>query len=210
MTSEIRHKPPETIKDLYTQNYTIVIVEAQWSWKLINGMIPEQRRPLIMNLSADDYYGIFENEIQNASAKLAVFISENREYKGVQLKETLFSDNVGLVMPPNQYLYWLIEETLQKIIPTGIPQHIKNFHLEVCYPPKDVEEVGPQVLTIDDLNYGFVIWIVAIFITLIAFFFEFLMDRIVIKILNGVKKYLRKVFGLILVVTWLTKNPKDS
>jgi hypothetical protein len=203
MTKEIHKKSPETIEDLYYRNFTIISCDEEWSLPLLTSMIPDNRRPKIANYSNDDYYGVFDNHLKNESAKLAVLITENPAHKGVRLKEILFTDTAGLVMRRNQFLYWLTEETLRDLITGGIPQQLVKFYEDINYPLKKEDPADPKVLSIDDLHYGFVIWIVASYITLIAFIAEFLMNFFIVKLWNGVKKNLQKLLGIIFVMKWL-------
>lgn len=210
MTKEIRKKSPESIEDLYNQNYTIAIEEAKWSWKVLSEMIPEYRTPKIVNLTAENYYNLFKQQIYNDSAKLAVLITENQDCKGVQLKEALFTDSASIAMRRNQFLFWLTEETLQSIIPAGIPQHLIKFYYDINFPIKEVQKSGPKVLKIDDLKYGFVIWIIASLTTLFVFISELMAKFFAIKILNGIKKKIQNVFGGVIVISWLRKYVRKN
>jgi hypothetical protein len=175
-------------------------------------MIPEARRPKIVNYSDEAFWDVFKtNQIKNESAKLALLTDNKVLVKGVQLKEALFTDTVGFVMRRNHFLYWLTEETLRDLINGGIPQYIENFYLEWFNSQASIiDKNDPKILSIDDLNYGFVIWSVAISITLIVFIAEFLMKYFVVKLCNGVKNKLQKFLGLIFVIGWLRKYLKQK
>jgi hypothetical protein len=212
MTKEIHKKPPETIEDLYNRNFTIISVNASWSWELLTGMIPENHRPKILNYSTADFNQFLRDQLYNESEKFAVFLMEQelfRRAKGVQLKEVLFTDTVGIMTGRNQFIFRLTEETLRDLISGGIPQHIYKFHMDMVFPPNSKDDLGPSVLGIDDLNYGFVIWIVAIVITLLAFIAELCMKFFIVKLFNRIKKNLRKLLGIILVIDWLRNYLKS-
>lgn len=187
MTSEMRKKSPEIIEDLFTQNYTIVSLNQNWSINFLESLIPESQRPKIMKLSEKLFFEFFIKFIDDDSAKFAFFTDESPKLRGIQLKETLLSDRDGIRMGRNHALFWLSEDLLQFLTAGGIPQRIYNFYNEIFYPPKEKEILEPKVMTIDDLSYGFVIWIIASGFTVFIFVFEFLDKFLITKILNWIK-----------------------
>lgn len=178
MTSEMRKKPPETIKDLFTQNYTIVSIDAIFVVNFLYNMIPENQRPRIIEQPFLSYVDIIESQINNSSAKLAFFNeAEELMFKpnALKLKEQLFSDRIGISMKMNHPMFALITDISENLISGGVLQHIYKFYYDLAYPkmPQDLKE--PEVLTIDDLRHGFIIWIVASSVTVFVFFIEIFM-----------------------------------
>lgn len=91
------------------------------------------------------------------------------------LNEKLMTTFIGFAMFKGSFLFPLLNDVVEKIIPAGIPQFLKKFH--VCMrclrkPPEDPS--GPSVLSMDDLEFGFIICLVASAISSIFFVIEFL------------------------------------
>jgi hypothetical protein len=136
---------------------------------------------------------------------MAYFMSENAQFKGIQLKEGLFSSTCGINMKRNSFLFHSVNEALQELISGGIPQHIYKFYMEKFYPKKIPEAKEPQKLTIDDLSYGFTIWLASFPITVLAFLFEFFYKHFAAKILNWIKREIKNLIGLSLMLKFFKK-----
>lgn len=112
----------------------------------------------------------------------------------------LFNIVKGIGVYQNNHVYWLMEETMRKIIPAGIPQYIRkfvyNFFVKHAENPK---RKIPKVLKLDDLKVGFILWLVACFVS----FFVFLLELIWIHgksaiglffILKFLKRFTRRFY----------------
>ena len=74
----------------------------------------------------------------------------------------------------SSFLCEFINDILWKLIPAGIPQHLIDYHtlnLHKKYEP--FNDLSPKVLTIVDLSFGFILWLVACGFSIVGFFFEF-------------------------------------
>jgi len=91
-----------------------------------------------------------------------------------------------------------MEDTMQLIIPTGIPQYLYEYHrwLQFLKFHADIK-IGPNVLSIDDLSFGFVLWAVACGISAIVFCGE-LCGRCLKNVIN-------KCLGSIIFVYFLMR-----
>jgi hypothetical protein len=147
----------------------------------------------------------FRDQIKNESAKLAFFMTENAELKGILLKENLFTSTSGFITRRNSFLFHSVNEALQELISGGIPQHIYKFYMEKFYPEIEEEAKEPQKLTIDDLRYGFTIWLASFPITVLAFFLEFFYKHFTVKILNWIKREIKNLIGLSLMLKFFKK-----
>ena len=118
---------------------------------------------------------------------------------GIRLKEKLFSYPMGLGTFPNHFMSALMEDTMQLIIPTGIPQYLYEYHrwLQFLKFYADIK-TGPNVLSIDDLSFGFVLWAIACGISAIVFCGE-LCGR-------WLKNVTKKCLGLIIFVSVLVRG----
>lgn len=84
-------------------------------------------------------------------------------------------------MRKDSFLFHLTEEILRDLITGGIPQHLVKFYEEILYPPLLEDLAGPKVLRIDDLSYGFIIWLVSCSIAVAVFVAEFPISYLVKK-----------------------------
>ena len=85
-----------------------------------------------------------------------------------------FSANVkGVVTFKNAHSFWLIEDTMRLLIQGGIPQYIKRFIILFCFKEsRQIEISEPKVFSVDDLAFGFVVWLVACSIAIAGFLCE--------------------------------------
>jgi hypothetical protein len=65
---------------------------------------------------------------------------------------------------------------MERIIPAGIPQHLWEYEDNYKKRLLNSEEVedSRRILSLGDLEYGFVLWLIAISVSTTAFFVEFL------------------------------------
>lgn len=147
---------------------------------------------------------LYKNFIKDDTRKLAFFmpdIVERQLYeafniKGIILNQRYFVTNVGLATSNNHFIFHLADDVMQNLISAGIAQYLEKFYTDLDY-PRYQEENGkePVVLSIDDLNFGFVIWLVASGVSVMAFICE---------ILHNCKVFLSNFLGLILFLKLLT------
>ena len=106
------------------------------------------------------------------------YVSLNSICKGAAVKLKNFQGDGQLSVlftVRNSFLYKTLNEILEKLIPAGIPQYLIKYH-EVNLYGSFVPTVvgGPNVLTIEDLTYGFVLWLGACGVSVAAFLIEIL------------------------------------
>lgn len=116
------------------------------------------------------------------------------------LQEVLGTTQVGIGLPLKHFLYSAVDETLQKIIPTGIVSHLLDYHKWVLYRDgidfSDVSE--PKVLTLNDLSFGFVMWLIACGLSACGYLFEIFVFKM--------RKRLRVVIGIFLFLNVLQQR----
>ena len=99
----------------------------------------------------------------------------------------------------NSFIYEILNEVLDKTIPTGIPQYLIKYHESVIF--KNYEPVlnnSPKVLTLDDLWFGFILWLGACGIST----FGFLMEHFRV----WVTKHLNNLIGLWMLLKNLSEQ----
>lgn len=96
------------------------------------------------------------------------------------LGEMLYSSLGGVVFPQYNFLYELADETIQLLLSNGILKHslhMTHYEVEVkmyqiSLKHKFINNEKSRVLKIDDLSYGFILWMFAIIISSIVFLTE--------------------------------------
>lgn len=88
------------------------------------------------------------------------------------LRERLIAPPEGLCVYRNNFAATLHVKIMDALITAGIPQHWYKFTVEfelrsVPDPPRE-----PKVFSIEDLKYGFIIWLVAISVSVGSFLLE--------------------------------------
>jgi hypothetical protein len=95
------------------------------------------------------------------------------------IKQRLLNKIYGVGLFKNNFMIQSTEPVMEILIQAGIPQYFLDYVFEFYF--FDREELrGPKVFSIDDLRFGFVIWLVTCGIALAAFAGEL--------IVNGIKK----------------------
>jgi hypothetical protein len=116
-------------------------------------------------------------------------IRSRGEFMKRVLDETFNEYSCGMRFPPNDKLYESFNRKIQQLHEAGITNHIiesykkyldpKYYQKPVMTHKKYLEtthknsfEDGPQVLTVKNLEFGFVIWLVTLILPIIAFTIE--------------------------------------
>lgn len=160
-------------------------------------------RHFVRNLGKIEFNETFLEKYRNPSEKFAFFADENNlielnelcKCENKQLKEVLFRYPMGIEIHNAPFIFEIVEETLQLIIPFGIPQHSVNIHRWKWHKKFDAEPKRPQVFTLDSLSFGFVLWLSSCGISFLWFLAEFLS--------RWLKKQLKPLIGLILFLMLL-------
>lgn len=94
-----------------------------------------------------------------------------------------------LATPKNSFIYGILNEVLEKLVPAGIPQYLDMFHTEMLFKAyRPFVDRSPKALKITDLSFGFVLWLCACGLSTSGFLAE--------KLIFKSKKYLRIYIGL--------------
>lgn len=90
-----------------------------------------------------------------------------------RLNYQLYSMVKGMNVYQNNHAYWLMEDTMRKLIPAGIPQYLRRFVLSFFVrETKNHEFKIPKVFSLKDLEFGFVTWLITCFIAIFVFLIE--------------------------------------
>lgn len=124
-----------------------------------------------------------------------IFSQTFTEYglSGIRLSEDFLTTFHGISTVRNHFLFDLVEKTVQNSLAAGIYQQNFNFATwDRFRQVKEVEVNEPKVLSVHDLQFGFVVWIYTCWVSIIIFCFECLMVKS--------KNTLSDFIGLYLVV----------
>lgn len=116
------------------------------------------------------------------SIKAAITLSEV-DYKALKslyrnvpdlLKQRIETQPLGICTNKRSFIYHFTKDTMSKLIPAGIPQYLYsyllNFELKPLLKPPDT----PWVFDIEDLQFGFVVWLIACSVSIMVFVCEIL------------------------------------
>jgi hypothetical protein len=82
------------------------------------------------------------------------------------LKEHLLTLSTGFRMPRNHFMYHLTDDVVQNLLAAGILNFFKQFHVYACIKYYKEPEWEPKVFALDDLLFGFYIWLAACAVSL--------------------------------------------
>ena len=150
------------------------------------------------------------DNINDASQKLAYFVplEDVLTYVtfcnalGNKLDQILFSIQIGYATFKNNFVFQLLQSVTSQLIPSGIPQYLNYFYSTLIFKKHNVKKLeNPTVLTLEDLEIGFKLWIFSCLLTFVSFALElmlsFFLRKLKIKIFKNIKQTLAKmILGL--------------
>jgi hypothetical protein len=133
------------------------------------------------------------------------------ERPGLLLKEVMHTLQEGIALSNNFFMFDLIDEVIESLQTTGTLQFMKNNHeyqrkVQIVFRMSKHKNfaASQKQLTINDLEYGFVIWLIACAVSIGAFLMEIL-GFAALKIINWIKRCLKNLLGYILFLI-IVKN----
>jgi hypothetical protein len=136
----------------------------------------------------------------NSSAKIAFFLTREFQLRinwcnarsSRKIILPVFNEiPIAFGLPKNCILNDLLQDVMAKIIEAGIPQHFWKVEQEVKFKvglDSGKVEDNRRILSLSDLECGFVIFIIALSVSTVVFLAEFLQPKI--------KKFVRTLIGL--------------
>lgn len=110
------------------------------------------------------------------------------------IKEVINPTPQSVCVSPNNFFNELNREIMNKLISGGIPQYLLKYFFDFIIRPRPEQKEGPKVFGMEDLKFGFVIWLMCCFFSTIVFTVE-------VALFN-----LRKYAGLISLVRTLKRK----
>lgn len=163
-----------------------------------------------------NFTDLFELKIKNEKAKMAFFlndmiergISRETRVSGIKLNEKLITNSVSFVISRNNFIFELAELVIERLIQAGITKHLFEYQcfLEKATRVDEITIKNPEVLTINDLSFGFFIWLSACGVTLTVFLCEILFFLVIVK---G-RMLVLKIIGLVCFLRLLKQRLQVS
>ena len=123
----------------------------------------------------------FVSQSQNASAKMALCVDEislndfefkrRKNHDWNQLDEPLFTTHESFVFFDFSFYFRMLKKTIDKLIDTGVMKHLVDNHY-LMRKKFGKTQKGPKVLNMNDLSFGFNIWLGFCLISIAAFVAE--------------------------------------
>lgn len=104
------------------------------------------------------------------------------------VNERLWVDMTGMSFKANDKFYETFNRKFQQMFTAGLIDHFKAYNKEKMNPKlyAHLNAGGPQVLTMEHLEAGFVVWLVSLSFAVLAFILEWIVklcgDRILLKL----------------------------
>jgi hypothetical protein len=103
----------------------------------------------------------------------------------------IFSRPFAFAIGRNNMLLGHFNYFIDRLIPAGIMKHLINYGVWNLFRPLVVESVdNRRILSLQDLEFGFVIWLVAISVCFQVFLYETILAL-------RIRRWLRKLIGLV-------------
>ncbi|KAG5668909.1 hypothetical protein PVAND_016822 [Polypedilum vanderplanki] len=183
MTTDMRKPMPQSFEDLYKMNYTIICLDHSTYIYMNKKLINDRESPQIINLRWNDFQLIYQNAVNEVSnQKLAFFVDDEGMHAILNFttKNTLPALHnektlkpLTIIIQKNYILHKTLTPLIVRFFETGITNHFVDYGSWYLHRPFENEiEDTKRILSLKDLEYGFVIWIIACFVSLKVFLWE--------------------------------------
>ncbi|KAG5671310.1 hypothetical protein PVAND_001515 [Polypedilum vanderplanki] len=211
MTTDMRKPLPASIEDLKEMNYTIVLPNFGDSNKVHDEFISGRERPNIVKLTIEQFCDLYKQVLDRKSTtKYAFFVQEsehhllNSTYDATlpRMENERIKKEKGFAMKKNGMLVERLTKIMEKFIPTGVIKHLDDFAKWYMYRHLEMDVEDPKrVLSMTDLEFGFVIFLG--FLSLAIFVFICELHALYVR------RQLRKLIGLYEFVRVIRERLKD-
>ncbi|KAG5671333.1 hypothetical protein PVAND_001536 [Polypedilum vanderplanki] len=207
MTTDMRKPLPDSFEDFLSMNYTVVY-EVILNRKHKNN----DKGISTLKVNYSTLSSLYEEALfEKSSQKYAFYISEdkhrilNKTFKNSLPKMDTFKINMlseGIAIPKHCIFQQQFDDVIAQLIPSGILKHLENLRKWYYNRPIEEEpEDSLKVLSMSDLEFGFIIFLIAALLSIVVFIYEFLflnLKKNFIKLidlyefLNALKEVLNK------------------
>ncbi|KAG5669119.1 hypothetical protein PVAND_017015 [Polypedilum vanderplanki] len=201
MTSDMRKPLPASIDDLREMNYTIVLLKTYFNFleKTNEDIINVREKPNFIRNNFNEIFDLYKKSLKEDNEQKYAFLVN--EFFHAQLNSTFknslpimhnekLQQMVGYMTNKNMLMQSKFDELLEKLIPSGIIKHYSGYGKWFIYRPVDFEVKDPRrILSMTDLEFGFVIWLVSLSLPIICFLIEISIG-FYIKIKTSIKMFI--------------------
>ncbi|KAG5668712.1 hypothetical protein PVAND_016640 [Polypedilum vanderplanki] len=220
MTSDMRKPLPETLDDLRELNYTIVIQDSFLFiyTSILEELLNGRESPKLITFVQDDkgnyikdFFILYDQSLKDETKTKYAFLIEAEIYDVLNIiynqslpimQNEKISKSSGYFMPKNHMLLLHMKKLFDDLLPTGIFEHLKQHGVWFFNRPTYKNPDDPRrILSMYDLEFGFMIISVALFVSIIVFICE----------LHALyfKRQLKKCLGLYEFIRVLRERLKD-
>ncbi|CAG9812360.1 unnamed protein product [Chironomus riparius] len=183
MTSEPRQPPPRTITDLIDKNFSVYATSSNIA--AAGGIFRIEKWPNITEVTEKYFNYAYLTQSQNASARMALATDEfYMNFFDLQKKKrihdwkkleytTLWSSYDVFIFHGTAFYFRMLFKIIDSLIPTGIMHHLIQEHFTKKFKFQKVQKI-PRILNVNDLLFGFNIWLGFCVISFIGFVLEIL------------------------------------
>ncbi|CAG9812356.1 unnamed protein product [Chironomus riparius] len=143
-------------------------------------------------INSEQFTDAYLTQSDNSTAKIALVIDEilksrydfyeNKDnFVWNELDEVLFTSFDAFLFHCNSFYFRMINKIINNLIPTGLLNYLINNHY-IKSPVVKTNENKPKVLSINDLNVGFNIWLLCCLLSFFTFIAEFIVRFIIIRV----------------------------
>lgn len=119
-------------------------------------------------------------KIQDPSSKIAVMLLE-MDYHAIKafkknfpkiIEEEIDIDLEGICLGRNNFGFPMLKSLFPKLVEAGIPQYFNSYFKDFELKPLLDDPAEPFVFSIEDLRFGFIVWLVACGVSSVVFMIE--------------------------------------
>ncbi|CAG9807144.1 unnamed protein product [Chironomus riparius] len=214
ITSDMRKSPPKTLDEVIDMGYTIVLGNGSEMYDVwYNDIRSRNAKSKFLffgeSVNISKNYCVSINRVHpklaylmpimnmlSASSFCGGFLTSVKHFE-------MTSCLGGLGMVRNSILYPIFDKVMNKLVPSGIPLYLFKYYKEFLYGVyQESKENMPKILTFDDLEFGFIMWLTACGISLAAFATEILRYKTL--------KFIEIYVGLIVLVSIVTNRTRNN
>ncbi|CAG9801202.1 unnamed protein product [Chironomus riparius] len=189
LTSEPRRAPPKTISDLIERDYKLYSMAI--NKEVSDSKYRTEKWPKVYDMMPADYLNALLTQYENSSIKMALTVDEfylnyldlkmkKRTHNWNKLKNVIYTSHDVFMFLGFTFYFRMFDKIINDLIPTGIMNHlIENFYTRKLkfFPTEE----NPKILSLDDLAFGFNIWLCACLISVFEFLFEIIINFVKIR-----------------------------
>ncbi|KAG5668720.1 hypothetical protein PVAND_016647 [Polypedilum vanderplanki] len=193
MNSDMRKPRAKTIDEVFEKKFTIIGHNSNLGHAFVKSLSSDKKDKVQLNaINIDFYHETISEILKENQPKIAIITEEHLEMvlmgvfkiKPHRVEGNVFSISVGLGMNKNHFMYDSVEEVMRIALASGIfNEHLNYFRWRIGHTRFSMSSVcDKKALTLDNLRYGFNIWLIACGFAIFIFFLEIVVCKISKKI----------------------------